>query len=190
MIITITDPFGNVTTFEQLMAHFARCFKLELDSLLSAKNRLYEATYDSEYNEFGNPREYTYPTDLAEAKKKYAEELESFAEYMPDLLEASTYPSLDVAESLSDMLMHREPSKVFSVRTEKRGGLEFLLVCDGEGNEFTVDIDTEISAESRRCTFEDEKVIDGVAYPLYSFIPERYIRSYEHYKKNVRGKLI
>ncbi len=187
MAIRLTDFDGEQVDLDELLDTLSYNLKSHIRDFVFAQDKLYIELHDAEYNDFGSPREYSnpYPLSLAEAREKCRVALDDLHDFYGDASRFATFPSLALAEAFARDCRERMPAKSVSVRTEKRGELTYLLVsCDEEIS--VIDIDSEITEASRRNTFEDEKVIDGISYPLRSFLPESYRKSHTLYQTKLR----
>ncbi len=187
MPLNIINSYGTPISAERLISTLLFNLNVHINKIFSAKSRLNNEIYDSEYNEFGNPRSHTYngTSSIEEAEEEYKKALGLMRRFSERAAERATFPSLDVADEVLDSLKSQDPSVEPYIKKEKRGELEFLLVMDGKGNEFVIDVDAEITAESRRNMLKEEKIIGGEIYPLCSFIPGEHRESYDFYKSTV-----
>ncbi len=189
MAITITDSYDHTMQLEELVSVLAQNFKQCMERLLSAEHRKREEEHDAAYNEFGEERAYSdpYPLSLAEAEEAYRKACESVRGFLDRVSEMVTFPSFEVAAHLAERFEAQDPSRRYTIRTEEREGLTYLLVSDNAGDEVVVDIDISLGAESRRNAFFDEKEIGGTIYPLYSFLPQAFREEFAFYKTKLRG---
>ncbi len=187
MALTIPNGCGTLLSLEEVISIWMHNIRLQVKMLVHAENKLSVEEHDARYNDFGTERESynPYPLSLAEAEAELRAATAEFRCFAEDMAEVGFFPSSAVAAHLAERLGQQNPTRTYDVKTEIRGDLVYLTVADQTGIVAVVDVDTEMGEGNRRNVLENEKVIDGVSYPLYSFIPEEYRNTHQLYRKKI-----